>query len=245
MMMKTLTEKAIEFNEVHYSDGPTKIIKDVTGSFSKGKITSIVGPSGAGKTTLFRLCNGLISPSQGNILISGKDIQTYEPTELRRNVGLALQSATMLSGTVYSNLSLPRKLKDEQLTKEEATDLLESVNLDKNLLKRNVKDLSGGQRQKVSIARTLVNRPKILLLDEITSSLDRISKQEIEELIIKINKEFNVTIIWITHNLEQATQIGDHTWVMINGELLESGDSSLLLEPQNKQVRRFVKGEFQ
>lgn len=245
MMMKTLTEKAIAFNQVHYSDGPTKIINGVTGSFSKGRITSIVGPSGAGKTTLFRLCNGLISPIQGNIFINGKDIQTYEPTELRRNVGLALQSATMVSGTVYNNLSLPRKLNDEQLTKEEATDLLESVNLDKNLLKRNVMDLSGGQRQKVSIARTLVNRPKILLLDEITSSLDRISKQEIEELIIKINKEFNVTIIWITHNLEQATQIGDHTWVMINGELLESGNSSLLLEPQNKQVRRFVKGEFQ
>ena len=243
--MNTSIEKAIELEHVHYSDGPVQIIRDISGSFTKGKITTLVGPSGAGKTTLFRLCNGLVSPNKGSIRIAGRNIQDYNPTELRRNVGLALQSATMLSGTVYKNLALPRVLQGETITENEAADLLTSVSLEKDLLKRNVKDLSGGQRQKVSIARTLVNRPEILLLDEITSSLDRVSKQDIEELIVKINKEFKVTIIWITHNLEQATQIGDDTWVMMKGELLESGDSSLLHNPQNTQVKRFVKGEFE
>lgn len=238
------TEYAIELENVSYSDGPLKIIKNVSGSFRKGKITSLVGPSGAGKTTLFRLCNGLISPTHGTISIYSKNIQEYEPTKLRRNVGLALQNATMLQGTVYKNLQLPRTLAGETLTEDEAADLLTKVSLDKDLLKRDVGDLSGGQRQKVSIARTLVNQPEILLLDEITSSLDRVSTNDIENLIEKINKENGVTIIWITHNLNQATQIGDYTWVMMNGELIESGPSSLLKNPENEKVKQFAKGDF-
>ncbi|WP_316570704.1 phosphate ABC transporter ATP-binding protein [Neobacillus sp. YIM B06451] len=242
--MNASTEKAIELDHIHYSVEPVKIIKDITGSISKGKITALVGPSGAGKTTLFRLINGLISPTKGEIRIYGKNIDEYEPTELRRNVGLALQDATMLSGTIYKNLELPRILKKETLSEDEAAELITSVGLEKDLLKRDVKDLSGGQRQKVSIARTLVNRPNILLLDEITSSLDRVSKQDIEELIVRINKEFHVTIMWITHNLEQAIQIGDEAWVMMDGELLESGDSSLLLQPKTDLVKQFVKGDI-
>ncbi|ALC90637.1 amino acid ABC transporter ATP-binding protein [Bacillus sp. FJAT-18017] len=242
--MNELKEKAIELEHVDYSVGSINIIKDITGSISTGKITTLVGPSGAGKTSLFRLINGLVSPTKGDIRISGKNIEEYEPTELRRNVGLALQNATMLSGSIYKNLALPRTLKKETLSEEEAAELLTSVGLEKDLLKRDVKDLSGGQRQKVSIARTLVNRPKILLLDEITSSLDRVSKQDIEELIVRINKEFHVTIMWITHNLEQAIHIGDETWVIMDGELLEFGESKLLLEPQNELVKQFVKGDI-
>lgn len=240
----TASNQAIELDHVSYSDGPLNILKNITGSFAKGKITTLVGPSGAGKTTIFRLCNGLISPSKGNIFVDSTDINKYVPTELRRYVGLALQSATMLSGTVYKNLTLPRTLAGETLTEDEAASLLTSVSLDKDLLKRNVADLSGGQRQKVSIARTLVNRPKILLLDEITSSLDRISTHDIENLITKINKEYGVTIIWITHNLDQAIHIGDDTWVMMKGELIESGPSSILLEPTDERVKQFVKGEL-
>ncbi|WP_067726621.1 ABC transporter ATP-binding protein [Oceanobacillus damuensis] len=242
----TLNSKAaLQFDHVTYSDKNLTIIKDITGFFPSGRITTLVGPSGAGKTTLFRLCNGLISPDSGDITVDGKAINSYEPTELRRTVGLALQSATMLSGTVMKNLSMPLTLKGEQLPEEEAKKLLEDVSLGEDILYRNVKDLSGGQRQKVSIARTLVNKPKILLLDEITSSLDRVSKQDVEELITKLNRDKSVTIVWITHNLEQALSIGDYTWVIMNGELIEAGDSSLLNNPQNDIVRRFVKGEFE
>ena len=243
--MTTSDNAALQFKHVSYSDGSTPIINDITGFFPKGKITTLVGPSGAGKTTLFRLCNGLISPNSGGIVVDGKDILQYEPTELRRTVGIALQSATMLNGTVYKNLSMPLTLKGEELPEETATNLLKDVGLGSEYLQRNVKDLSGGQRQKVSIARTLVNKPKILLLDEITSSLDRISQQDIEELITKINRKSEVTIIWITHNLQQALSIGDYTWVMMNGELIESGESSLLNHPQNDSVKRFVQGEIE
>ena len=232
----------IQLNHVNYFDGDVHILKDITGSFPEGKITTLVGPSGAGKTTLFRLCNGLISPKSGEIYIKNKPITDYEPTTLRRNIGLALQSATMISGTVFSNLALPLTLQGKQLKEEKAKELLRDVRLDEEFLYRNVKDLSGGQRQKVSVARTLVNRPKVLLLDEITSSLDRVSQQDIEELIVKINQKYRTTIIWITHNLQQALSVGDYTWVMMNGEVVETGETSLLDNPQDERVKQFVEG---
>jgi putative ABC transport system ATP-binding protein len=137
------------------------------------------------------------------------------------------------------------ELQGKQLAEEEARNLLTDVGLGASFLHRNSKNLSGGQRQKVSIARTLVNRPRVILLDEITSSLDLASQKEIEALIVKINRKFNTTIIWITHNLEQALTIGEYTWVMMGGKVIETGESSFLKSPANEKVKRFVKGEGQ
>lgn len=243
--MTTEFEPIITFKNVTFSDRNVPIIKNISGSFAKGKITTLVGPSGAGKTTLFRLCNGLISPDSGQIIINDKPIDEYDPIILRRKIGLALQSATMLSGSVYKNLSLPLTLKGETLPEDDAKELLEDVSLGKDFLNRNINDLSGGQKQKVSIARTLVNRPKVLLLDEITSSLDRISQHDIEELIQKINQKYGTTIVWITHNLDQALTIGDYSWVMMAGEVIETGKSEFLNNPKDERVKRFIKGDLE
>ncbi|MFJ5714202.1 phosphate ABC transporter ATP-binding protein [Neobacillus sp. NPDC093127] len=236
---------AVHFRDVYYSVDNQPILKDITGSFHEGKITTLVGPSGAGKTTLLKLCNGLLSPDSGEIFINDQNIDSCEPVQLRRYVGMALQSAPMISGSVLKNLALPMELQGKQLAEEEAINLLTDVGLDASFLHRHSKDLSGGQRQKVSIARTLVNRPRVILLDEITSSLDLASQKEIEALIVKINRKFNTTIIWITHNLEQALTIGAYTWVMMGGKVIETGESSLLKAPVNEKVKRFVKGEGQ
>ncbi|MEQ6388093.1 phosphate ABC transporter ATP-binding protein [Bacillaceae bacterium S4-13-58] len=235
----------ITFDHVSYSDGDTEILKDIKGSIPEGKITTLVGPSGAGKTTVFRLCNALISPTSGEIFIKGRNIDSYDPVDLRRRVGLALQSATMISGTVWKNLALPLTLQGKKLPEDEGKKLLTLVGLEEKFLNHDVKDLSGGQRQKVSIARTLVNKPEVLLLDEITSSLDRVSQQDIEELIVKINQDHGTTIAWITHNLDQARSIGDYTWVMMNGELIETGESDLLEHPKNEKAQRFVRGDIE
>ena len=237
-----LYEPALHFHNVDYSIDDIHILKNITGSFPKSKITTLVGPSGAGKTTLLKLCNGLISPTSGEIYIHAKSISTYEPVNLRRHVGIALQSAPMIKGTVYDNLALPLELRGEKLTEQDAIEFLEDVGLDKQILHRKTNDLSGGQRQKVSIVRTLINQSETLLLDEITSSLDRTSLQEIEELIIKINQKYKTTIIWITHNLEQALTIGDYTWVVMDGKIIETGESSLLTSPTNELVKKFVEG---
>lgn len=240
--MSSLYEPALHFNEVNYSVDDVHILKEITGSFPKGKITTLVGPSGAGKTTLLKLCNGLISPTSGEIFIHKKPIAEYDPIELRRFVGIALQSAPMIKGTVFQNLALPLELRGEKLAEQDAISFLEDVGLEKQFLRWKTEDLSGGQRQKVSIARTLINRSEILLLDEITSALDRTSLNDIEELIVKINRKYGVTIIWITHNLEQALSIGDYTWVMMDGKVMETGESDLLKSPKSEIVKQFVQG---
>ncbi len=188
--LNTNDQAAIRFESVNYVIDDIQILKNITGSFHKGKITTLVGPSGAGKTTLFRLCNAMKSPSSGKLYIHDKPIDAYDQVELRRNVGIALQNAPMLPGNVRKNLALPATLKGEVLAEEEAKRFMHIVGLKESLLDRNSKDLSGGQRQKLSIARTLVNRPNILLLDEITASLDRVSQEEIEALIKQINQKY-------------------------------------------------------
>jgi putative ABC transport system ATP-binding protein len=242
--METSFSPAVHFNKVNFYSEDNHIIKNITGSFFEGTITTLVGPSGAGKTTLLKLCNGLISPNSGEIYIKDKKISSYNPVELRRLAGIALQSAPMINGDVLENLRLPLTLQGKSLGEKAAKDLLMDVGLGEEYLHRSVRDLSGGQRQKVSIARTLVNRPQILLLDEITSALDRVSQIEIEELIVKINKKYGVTIVWITHNLQQALEIGTYTWVMMEGELIEAGKSDLLNSPAHEKVKQFVKGEL-
>ncbi|HHY73747.1 MAG TPA: phosphate ABC transporter ATP-binding protein [Bacillus bacterium] len=242
--MASSKKAAIQINNVHLSIDEKQILKGISGVFYEGEITTMVGPSGAGKSTLLKLCNGLLSPSLGEIYIQDELITSYNPINLRRLVGIALQSSPMISGTVLHNLSLPMKLQGKKLAEKNAIELLEDVGMEAGFLHTNIKDLSGGQRQKVSIARTLVNQPQILLLDEITSALDRISQKEIEELIIKINKKYGTTIVWITHNLEQALDVGNYSWVMMEGVVVEMGKSNLLHSSENERVQCFVKGEF-
>jgi putative ABC transport system ATP-binding protein len=235
-------EVAINFKSVCYEVNQLSILNNITGLFYKGKITTLVGPSGAGKTTLLKMCNGLISPTSGEIIIHDQPITSYEPTSLRKNVGIVLQSAPIIRGTVYDNLALPFKLQNKKFTEDDAVSSLEAVGLNRNFLHRQASDLSGGQRQKLSIARTLINRPQILLLDEITSALDPTSVYEIEQLILTINEKYNATIIWITHNIDQAKRLGHFTWIMMEGQLLESGESSILSNSSNELIHQFTVG---
>ncbi|GEN83861.1 putative ABC transporter ATP-binding protein YjkB [Sporosarcina luteola] len=234
---------ALHFKNVSYTIQQTSILKNITGSFPVGKITTLVGPSGAGKTTLLKLCNGLLSPTEGEIYIEDQPIQRMEPIKLRRHAGIVLQNSPMIRGTVYDNLALPLQLQGKDFPRRMAGELLELVGLDPRFLDRNANDLSGGQQQKVSIGRTLANQSRILLLDEITSALDRVSLQEIEDLIRRVNRERGVTVIWITHNLEQAIRMADYAWVVMDGELIETGEADLLNTSHNDKVRQFVKGE--
>lgn len=233
---------ALGLDRVSYGVNHTDIIKKVSGQISSGKITALIGPSGAGKTTLLKLCNGLISPVEGGIYIEGKRIEEQSPMSVRRHVGIVLQSSPMVQGTVQDNLALPLQLRGKTLSDEQAIATMERVGLPSSLLTRDARELSGGQKQKVSIARTLLNQSKILLLDEITASLDPSSLQEIEDLIVKLNKTEKITIVWITHNLEQANRIGEYFWVMVDGELREVGTKEDIIASEDEDVKRFVRG---
>ena len=223
-----MTEQAISLQHVSFQSDQKYILKNISGTFKKGHITTLIGPSGAGKTTLLKICNGLISPTNGLITFQNTPLHTMNPTVLRKKIGIVLQSAPVIRDSVRANLILPRALHQESYTDEEIEEVLQLVHLDKDLLTKPATKLSGGQKQKLAIARTLMNRPDVLLLDEITSALDPTSTREIEELIQAINKKYNTTIIWITHNIEQAKSVSNDVWVLANGELVAQGPRSIL-----------------
>ena len=239
-----LYEPAIHFQKVSYKVKDTEILKEVTGSFPKHRITTLVGPSGAGKTTLLKMCNGLLSPTSGEVYVEGLPLQDISPIQLRRQAGMVLQNSPVMDGSVYDNLSLPLRLQGKELSEEKATDILNQVGLDRKYLRRDSRNLSGGQQQKVSIARTLLNESNILLLDEITSALDPSSLREVEELIRKLNEVHQITVVWITHNLEQAKRMGHYAWIMIDGQLVQTGNISALQHSDDPSVERFLRGEF-
>lgn len=238
-----MCKRAILLQQVSFIANGQTIVDNVTGLFPKGKITVIVGPSGAGKTTLLKLCNNLLSAATGDIYIEGQLMSELPPTSLRREVGIVLQSSPMVRGDVFANLALPLQLQGKTLSERRALEQLKLVGLAPNLLHQDTKELSGGQRQKVSIARTLLNEPVILLLDEITSALDPVSLREIEQLIATLNRDNGITIVWITHDLEQAKRMGQHVWVMVGGKLVEAGDISILEHPTHPEASRFLKGD--
>ncbi|PIC63243.1 phosphate ABC transporter ATP-binding protein [Sporosarcina sp. P13] len=237
-------EPAIHFQRVSYHVQDTTILRDITGSFPEQKITVLVGPSGAGKTTLLKMCNGLLSPTTGEIYLEGQRVDEITPIDLRRRAGIVLQNSPMITGSVFDNLALPLRLQGKELSEEKALTILDQVGLERKYLTSDSQNLSGGQQQKVSIARTLLNESKILLLDEITSALDPSSLNEVEDLIRNLNETYQITVIWITHNLEQAKRMGQYAWIMVDGKLVETGEIEVLQYSEIPSVNRFLKGEF-
>ncbi|MCE4955799.1 ATP-binding cassette domain-containing protein [Macrococcus caseolyticus] len=237
--MTTITLKNVSFTTQNNT-----IIHNISTVFLSGKVTALIGPSGAGKTTLLKLINGLISPTTGDIQIDELSIQALDLVALKKTIGLALQSAPMIQGTVYDNLNLPKAIFNQSLSHKEAKDLLDALNLESIDLLSDVKKLSGGQRQRLSIARTLVNQPKVLLLDEITSSLDPRSVREVESLIHKINQRYNVTVIWITHDVEQAKRATDYYCLLKDGNVITTGASCDLFHSDNETLNAFLKGDI-
>lgn len=216
---------------------------DITAHVATGQITALVGPSGSGKSTLLALCNLLSSPDSGQVFVLGNEVRKWDPVKLRQTVGLVFQTPTVFPGTVHENLTLPARLHHNNSINAEHW--LSRVGLDRNLLHHDAKDLSGGQKQRVALARTLANQPQILLLDEITSALDPASAREVEDLILDIHAEEGKTILWVTHNLEQAKRTSDVTWLLVNGKIVENGSTADFFQsPKTDLGRRFLAGEL-
>lgn len=240
MKQATSEIEFINVGKTFQQQGETlQVLKKINGQVAKGSILTLIGPSGSGKSTLISLCNLLQTPEEGQIHIQGKEIREWDIQELRRKVGIAFQAAPMMQGTALENLSLPATLKGETLSDPQK--YMDYVGLSADLLSREAKELSGGQKQRLSLARTLVNEPAILLLDEVTSSLDSISAHEIEELILRINRERNTTILWVTHDLSQAERVADQTWLLIDGSLIEAAPTQQFFnEPTHKLTKEFL-----
>jgi ABC-type methionine transport system ATPase subunit len=204
------------FRRVNNTRVRTQILTNLDLKVNKGELVTIMGASGSGKSTLLRLINRLSEADSGIILLNDNDIRSYVPMELRRRIGMVFQVPVTFEGSVRDNLVFGIKLWGGNTGIET---LSRDTGIHENLLDADAGQLSTGEKQRVSIARALGNQPEILLLDEPTSSLDAVSAQRIEKLLLGLQKERELTILWVTHEKEQAQRIGGRRLILREGRL--------------------------
>ena len=221
-------------------------LRNVSLKVEKGDIFGIVGYSGAGKSTLLRLVNLLEKPTSGSVKIEGKEIINLSEKELnilRKNIGMVFQQFNLLeSQTVYQNLKIPLIISEtpKNSIDKRIEELLDFVGL-KDKKNSSVSKLSGGQKQRIGIARALATHPKILLCDEATSALDPKTTKSILQLLKKINNEFGITILLITHEMEVVKEICNKVAVMQDGEIKEQGNIiEIFTNPQENITKNFI-----
>ncbi len=222
----------------------TPLLTDITLVARQGELTVLIGPSGGGKSTLIRLINRLADPSMGSIFLDGADIATVPVLQLRRRVGMVLQKPFMFEGTVLSNLQRPFLYRQEVPPAAESEAVLcalELARLSPDFLTREARSLSGGEQQRVSLARALVGGPQVLLLDEPTSALDRPTGDRLAATLHDICRSERLTVLLVTHDLRLAGRIADYLLYLEGGRIIEEGDGKeLLARPRTEAFRRFL-----
>jgi putative ABC transport system ATP-binding protein len=198
--------------------GTTPLVNDVSVSVLRGEIMAICGPSGAGKSSFLRLLNRLDEATSGTCFLDGLDYRQLPPRELRRRVGLVLQTPFLFPGTVADNLCFGPSQRGETVPDVKVDHLLLQVGLP-GFASRSVTELSGGEAQRISVARTLANSPDVLLLDEPTSALDDTAKRTVEAVIVDVVRANRLTCLIVTHDTSQAARIADRAMLMRAGRL--------------------------
>lgn len=228
------------------SEAPVHALDNINFKVDAGEIYGVVGYSGAGKSTLLRCVNQLESVSEGKVIVDGKDLTSLTPSELRvikKRIGMIFQHFNLLnSKTIYTNVAMPLILNKtpKNEIKARVTELLDFVGLS-DKASQYPDQLSGGQKQRVGIARALATNPSILLCDEATSALDPQTTESILELLRKINKEYNITILLITHEMSVIRDVCHKVAVMENGKIIERGSVfDVFSNPETETGRRFV-----
>jgi osmoprotectant transport system ATP-binding protein len=236
----------IKFENVSksYPDG-THAVKSLNLDIKEGEFFVIIGPSGCGKTTSLKMINRLVELTTGTIYIDGKRISEYNIHELRWNIGYVLQQIALFPHmTIEENIAtVPelRKWKREKIQKR-AVNLLEMVGLEPEKYRgRKPKELSGGQQQRIGVIRALAADPQIILMDEPFSALDPISREKLQDDILDLQKRIKKTIVFVTHDIQEAVKLGDRICVMQAGEIVQVGTpGDILQNPANDFVREFI-----
>ncbi len=240
----------IEFENVKkvYPDG-TEAIKDFSLRVNEGELVTLIGPSGCGKTTTMKMINRLIEPTAGNIYINDKNINNYKIHELRWNIGYVLQEIALFPHlTIEENIAVVPEMKKWKRNEiqERNKELLHMVGLDPSVYQRRMpSELSGGEQQRIGVIRALAADPDIILMDEPFSALDPISREQLQSDIRKLQREIKKTIIFVTHDIDEAMALGDKVCLMKDGGIVQVGTpQQLILRPATQYVKDFI-GERQ
>ncbi|WP_163654970.1 phosphate ABC transporter ATP-binding protein PstB [Listeria sp. PSOL-1] len=255
--MKTTTEPLmIETNEVNFFYGDKQALQDISVQITKNQVTALIGPSGCGKSTFLRILNRMndLIPGvkmTGSFRIAGEEITQLKTdiANLRKKVGMVFQQANSFPFSIYDNVAYGPRI--HGISDKKQLDEIVENSLKQAVLWDEVKDrldllatgMSGGQQQRLSIARVLAVKPDVILMDEPTSALDPISTAKIEELILRLKEDY--TIVIVTHNMQQAARIADKTAFFLNGKVVEFSDTATIFtNPAKKQTEDYISGRF-
>ncbi len=242
-------EKIIEIRDLKVNAGKKEIINGLDIDIYANRVNTIVGPSGGGKSTLLRCLNRLtdLEPGirvNGNVTFQGKNLMDYDDVELRREIGMVFQRPNPFPMSIYDNVAFGLKLQakvSKSVMDMMVQNALEEVGLYDEVrdnLKRHANTLSGGQQQRLCIARALILRPKVLMMDEPTSSLDPVSKGRIEDLIKGLKEKY--TVILVTHDMSQARKVSDYTNLIYNGKIVASSEGTEFTDIEDQDVKDYL-----
>ena len=221
------------------------VLHDVSLDVAQGELLVVIGPSGGGKSSLLRCLNRLNEIDSGAIQLDGRSIYDMPVTELRRQVGMMFQKTAAFEGTVADNIAFGAMLQGETLSRAAILDLMAQVSLEAELADKPAAELSGGQEQRLAIARALSLNPSLLLLDEPTSSLDPIATNHVEETLMRLREHSSLTMIWVSHAIEQARRVGSRVLLLDGGRVIREDTVAAMLDPESgdKRALAFAEGD--
>ena len=236
----------IEFKNVSKTYDDNTVLKDFNLNIEKGEFLTVIGTSGSGKTTMLKMINSLIEPSGGDIFVNGINNKDVDKIKLRRNIGYAIQGSVLFPNmNVEKNIAyVPNLLnkKDKERTKKAVAKWMDIVGLEDSFRERYPDELSGGEAQRVSIARSLAASPEILLMDEPFGAVDEITRMKLQDEILKVYNKTDITIVFITHDIKEAFKLGTKILIMDKGKIEQYGTKEEILNnPGSEFVKNIIK----
>lgn len=235
-------ESIIEFKDIKKAYDENVVIQNINLSINKGEFITIIGTSGSGKTTVLKMINGLIEPTSGMIQIHGKDLKQQNLIQLRRKMGYVIQGSMLFPHlTVKQNMTYVPQLEKKKVDHQLIDEWLQKLQLDPSLKDKYPSELSGGQQQRVAIARGLIHQPDILLMDEPFGAVDEITRRQLQDEILKIYQQTKTTILFVTHDIQEALKLGTRVLIMDQGSIQQfDTPEHILKNPANEYVKRLV-----
>ena len=235
----------IKFEGIYKKYGSFRAVQDVNITIKAGEIVALIGPSGSGKTTTMKMINRLIEPSEGTIYIDGKDIRAENAVELRRQIGYVIQHVGLLPHmTIAENVAIVPRLRkwEKQVIDPRVDELLAMVGLDPKVYRdRYPNELSDGQQQRIGVIRALAANPPIILMDEPFSALDPLSREQLQDELLRLQQKLRKTIVFVTHDIDEAIKLADRMCIMQQGEIVQfDTPEQILRHPASDFVRNFL-----